>query len=217
MSEVFKFVTLQAMKLMSYEEIAQGWDIKDNEIAALQSSLAQERERRESAEKERNALAVLNTEWASKLNVAEKERDQAIVNWREEITKGRLACSEFLDIETKMLRDIIKGYSDERGGVRDMLLKEMDGIKDRELTLHQQVAKLANLRHYAEKELAELRQTLSTYESQMAGMREAWNGVRMRVLCLIDESCAHSARDFLDAVKDMDALAAKLPGEGSNG
>jgi hypothetical protein len=93
MSEVFKFVTLQAMKLMSYEEIAQGWDIKDNEIAALQSSLAQERERRESAEKERNALAVLNTEWASKLNVAEGSGHSELARGNHERSLGLLRVS----------------------------------------------------------------------------------------------------------------------------
>lgn len=105
-----------------------------------------------------------------------------------EVKRGRLACEDFVKIETEKLvgintslLDTIKKYDEERSAVRDMLLNEMSGVKDRDLTLHQQVAKLANLRHYAEKQVKELR-------AQVEAMRRVlekceWN------MSVYDDAC----------------------------
>ena len=140
-----------------------------------------------SADKWKHDYEVLNAvrhlESLPRLRECQAKLEQAEADLKEALEGQCAACNqakasaEQAEAEVKRLqstnaslRETIGKYSDERSSVRDILLAEMDGVKDRELTLNQQVAKMANLLHYAR---AEARNWGETYERTSAELRKA--------------------------------------------
>jgi hypothetical protein len=115
-----------------------------------------------------------------------------------------------LDPENK-----VDALSRENAELKDMLTfeqTERQHLKDQnaELKAALEAAKLYNQQH--DGALAEECQLRVKAEQEVAGLKAAWTKVRTRIICTVDPVCAeHGFKEAMDAVKEMDALAALSP------